>query len=124
MKYLVDTCAWIEWLCDNKLASSIHKYLKNLEQVAVPTIVQFELYKWICREKDESLALSIVGMTEQAAVLPIDTSLALYAADVARDYRLAMADAIIYAATLKFDLELVTSDKHFKGLKHVKYLAK
>ena len=124
MKYVLDTSAWIEWLCDSSHADSIEKYLKNLDQVVVPTIIQFELYKWICREKEENLALNIIGMTKQAVVIPFDTAMALFAADVASAHKLAMADAIIYATTLKTETELITLDAHFKGLSKVKYIAK
>ena len=124
MKFLVDTCAWIEWIVNGKLASKIQPYLKNLDQIAMPTIIQFELYKWACREHDETFALILIGTTEQTQVLALDTSLALFAADTAKQYKLAMADAIIYASSLKNNLLLVTCDKHFKQLPEVKYLSK
>ncbi len=124
MKYVLDTSAWIEWLCDSHHATAIEKYLKNIDQVVVPTIVQFELYKWICREKEENAALNIIGMTKQGIVIPFDTAMALFAADIAFEHKLTMADAIIYATTLKTEAELITLDAHFKGLPKVNYTVK
>jgi len=100
------------------------KYLKEPENLLVPTIIQYELYKWICRERDESLALNVIGITEQGKVVSMDTSLALAAADVAKQYKLAMADAIIYACATLHKVQLVTSDKHFDGLPEVVFKAK
>lgn len=120
-KYIVDTCGWIEWLTDSKLASSFEPYLKNTSHLIVPTLVQYELYKWICREKTSVIALEIIGLTEKATVVSLDTSLALYAADISRQYHLAMADSIIYACAQNQHAELITADKHFKSLPAVKF---
>lgn len=124
MKYLVDTCGWIEWLTNGKLVDSFTPYLTNLKNLLVPTLVQYELYKWICREKNSTTALEIIGITENAAVIPIDTSLALYAADLSREYKLAMADAIIYATACNADATVITSDSHFQDLDSVKFIQK
>lgn len=124
MKKLVDTCGWIEWLTNGKLVRSFEPYLGKLDELIVPSLVQYELYRWICREKDSNTALEVIGMTENGIVVPLDTSLALYAGDLAKEYGLAMADAIIYATSKKTDALLVTSDKHFKSLPHVKFFEK
>ncbi|OGT45319.1 MAG: PIN domain-containing protein [Gammaproteobacteria bacterium RIFCSPHIGHO2_12_FULL_41_20] len=123
-KYLVDTCGWIEWLINGKMVAHFEPYLKNVNQLIVPTLVQYELYKWICREKNQDAALEIIGVTEKATIVPLDTHLALFAADVAKQYQLAMADAIIYATAQKYDIELITSDEHFLKLPQVKFFNK
>lgn len=123
-KYLVDTCGWVEWLTDGKLASLFKPYLKNPGRLIVPTLVQYELYKWISREKDAATALEVIGLTEQSQIEPLDTSLALSAANIAEQYKLAMADAIIYATTLKNKARLITSDQHFMLLPEVEYFKK
>ena len=122
-KYLVDTCGWIEWLINGKLVSHFEPYLKNVSQLIVPTLIQLELYKWICREKNQDTALEIIGVTEKATIVPLDTHLALFAADAAKQYQLAMADAIIYATAQKYDIELITSDEHFEKLPRVKFFS-
>lgn len=123
-KYLVDTCGWIEWLIDGKMVSHFEPYLKNVAQLVVPTLVQYELYKWMCREKNQDAALEIIGVTEKATIVPLDTHLALFAADVAKQKGLAMADAIIYATAQKYDIDLITTDEHFAKLPKVKYFRK
>lgn len=124
MRYLVDTCGWIEWLTDSKLAPSFEPFLKHPQELIVPTLVQYELYKWVCREKSITLALEIIGITENALVVPMDTGLLLYAADISKEHSLAMADAIVYATSKNNNVLLVTSDKHFKNLPDVKYIEK
>ncbi len=58
------------------------------------------------------------------AVIPLDTAIALHAAELARTHKLATADAIIYATALHSRAELVTCDAHFKGLPQVTCYAK
>lgn len=122
--YLVDTCGWIEWITDNQLASQFEGYLEHLEELIVPTLIQFELYQWIERELNEEKALEIVGITEQAQVIPLSTRIALDAAELSKQHKLAMADAIIYATAQSQQANLITADKHFKDLPHVTYLQK
>jgi predicted nucleic acid-binding protein len=120
---LVDTCGWIEWMTDSTLAETYAPHLQS-DGLLVPTLVQHELYKWLCREADSSTALEAVAATQQARVVPLDTSLALLAADIAREHKLATADAIIYATALQFHATLVTSDAHFKQLPRVQFYPK
>lgn len=122
--YVVDTCGWIEWLTEGLLAEQYAPYLTHLDKLVVPTLVQFELYKWCLRERDEAMALEVIGMTESCRVWPLDTRTALTAADLAAQHKLAMADALVYATALSVKGELLTSDSHFAGLPQVRYWAK
>ena len=122
--FLVDTCGWIEWMIDSPLAKNYSRYLNSPDTLIVPTLVQHELYKWMCRETDQPTALSAIAATQTATVIPLDTSLALLAADTAREFKLAMADAIIYATARQHRATLITSDAHFADLPHVKYYPK
>lgn len=57
-------------------------------------------------------------------VIPLDTGIALLAADLHRAHRLATADAIVYATALQQGADLLTCDAHFEGLPEVTFLAK
>src|SRR5690348_1307950 len=107
MKKLVDTCGWIEWLTNDKLASTFEPFLTKTTELIVPTLIQFELYKWVCREKNATLALEIIGITERTHVIPLDTNLALYATDISKEHHLAMADAVVYATARKHNALLI-----------------
>ena len=124
MKVLVDTCGWIEWLTDAPLATRFAPYLRKAAELIVPTIVQYELYRWICRERDEATALEIIGITGQGQVVTLDTPLALLAADIAVTHQLAMADAIVYACAQQTGVRLVSSDSGFSKLPGVIFVAK
>jgi len=52
-------------------------------------------------------------------VMPLDTNIALRAADLHCQFNLATADAIVYATTSEYDAELLTCDAHFAKLSNV-----
>ncbi len=108
---LVDSCGWIEWLADGVLADKFQPYLEDAEALVVPTVVQFELYKWLERNCDEEAAMKAIARTTRSRVVDLDTSTALLAAELSRDHGLSFADAVIYASARQHRIELVTSDK-------------
>lgn len=124
MTHLIDTCGWIEWLTEGIVVEKYEVYLNDLETVYVPTSVQLELYKWVKREFDETKALEVIAVTEQANIIPLDTAIALLAADLSLEHGLTFADSIIYASAQRNHIDLITSDKHFKKLKDVVFINK
>jgi len=122
MEVLVDTCGWIEWLTDGMLANRFEPFLADPQSLIVPTCLQFELYKWVERERNEIFAMEVTALTNQTQVVPLTTGLALEAADLSLAHRLSFADALIYATALHCDVTLVTSDDHFAGLADVTYI--
>ena len=65
------------------------------------------------------MADQVIAFTELCVVVPLDTRLALEAADVAREHGLATDDAVICASARAGGAELVTCDAHFTGLPDV-----
>jgi predicted nucleic acid-binding protein len=118
---LVDTCGWVEWLADGTLADNFQPYLEDAEALVIPTIVQFELYKWLERNCGEEGAMKAIARTTRSRVVDLDTSTALLAAELSREHGLSVADAVIYASARKHKVDLVTSDDHFEGLPGVVY---
>ena len=121
---LVDTCGWIEWFANGVLADSFAPYMKDPADLLVPTTVQYELYKWVKRESDETTALDAIALADDSLIVPLNTEIALMAADLTLLHKLAFADAVIYASARKYQTELVTSDDHFEGLPGVTYIPK
>lgn len=119
MRVVVDTSAWIEWLEDSPLRAALEQVIPDKQRCVVPTIVQLELAKWLTREKGEEQADIMIAYTQKCQVVPLDTRIALRAADIHRQYRLATADAIVYATALEFGAQLLTCDAHFEGLSNV-----
>jgi hypothetical protein len=122
--YVVDTSAWIEWLTDSPHGKLLSSKFPTKDFCIVPTIVQLELSKWLTREIGEERADSVIAYTQKCIVAPLETDTALLAADCHRKYKLATADAIVYATAQHYRAELITFDAHFAKLAGVTYLAK
>lgn len=121
---VVDTSAWIEWLVGSDLGKRLGKALPTRENCLVPTIVQLELSKWLVREAGEEQADQVIAYTQKCDVIPLDTRIALLAAELHREHGLATADAIVYATAREHDAALLTCDAHFKNLPGVVFFPK
>ncbi len=121
---LVDTSAWIEWLIGSPIADRISEHLPGQDTWLVPSMVQLELAKWLTREVGEDKADQAIAFTQVCQVAPLDTEIALAAAEACRTHRLATADAVIFATAQAHGAELLTCDAHFEGLPSVLYIPK
>jgi len=121
---IVDSCGWLEWFTNGNLADSYERYLVDQNNILMPTIVLYEVYKILKREAGEEKALLAAGYMKNSTVILLDEELALAAADVALQERLAMADAIIVAAARKNNSKIITSDTDLKGHSSVTYIPK
>jgi predicted nucleic acid-binding protein len=121
---LVDTSAWIEWLIGSPTGEKLSEQLPDQADWLVPTMVQLELTKWLTREVGEDQADQVIAFTQVCNVVPLDTEIALGAAEACRAHELATADAIIFASARAHDAMLLTCDRHFEGLPGVTLIEK
>lgn len=121
---VVDTSAWIEWMTGSALGKKLGREMPEKANCIVPTIVQLELSKWLVREVGEEQADLVIAYTQKCMVVALDTTIALLAADLHRDHKLATADAIVYATARHHGAELLTCDRHFEGLSGTVFFAK
>ena len=121
---LVDTSAWIEWLIGSPTGDKLVEHLPEQADWLVPTMVQLELAKWLAREVGEDKADQVIAFTQVCQLVPLDTEIALAAADACRTHKLATADAIIFATAQARGATLLTCDAHFEGLSGVDFMPK
>lgn len=122
MKVLLDSSGWIEFFTGGPLAERYAVYLTSRYQLITPTIVLYEVYKKIKRERGEETALLFAGRLSATQVVQLTESIALLAADLSLRHGLAMADAIVYATAKDQEAEVVTSDADLKDLPGVVYV--
>lgn len=121
---LVDTSAWIEWLIGSPTGDKLAAHLPEQSDWLVPSMVQLELAKWLTREAGEDKADQVIAFTQVCQVVPLDTEIAIAAAEACRSHKLATADAIMFATARAKGAELLTCDKHFEGLPGVTLIEK
>ena len=121
---VVDTSAWIEWLIASPTGEAVERHLPEPADWLVPTLVQLELAKWLTREQGEEKADQVIAFTQICHVVPLDTEIALAAAEACRTHGLATADAIVFATVRVRGAALLTCDRHFAGLPDVTLVEK
>jgi len=119
---LVDSSGWIEYFMHGRLADRYAKYIETTEEMILPTIIIYEVYKKLKSQIGEELALEAYAQMLNARVVPLTDDIALKAADISLTSGLAMADAIIYATAMSNNAKLVTSDPHLKNLESVTFI--
>jgi toxin FitB len=119
--FLVDSTGWVEYLADGPKAQAFAAYLEKPESLLLPTIVVYEVYKKLRRQGNDRLAQHFLSTAFgfQERIVAVDIALAELAARISIEAKLAMADAMIYAAAKLHGATLVTSDAHFSGLDFV-----
>lgn len=121
---VVDSSAWLEYFGDGPNASDFAGAIEAPDELSVPTLTLFEVFKKTYQLKDEARALEAIGLMLQGHVVELSTSLALDAARLSLETGLALADSIIFATARSEDAVLWTQDVHFKGLENVEFREK
>ena len=122
MKALMDSSGWIEFFIGGPRAERYSSYLTPSSQIITPTIVLYEVYKKIKRERGEETAILFAGRLNETQVVPLTESIAFLAADLSLRHSLAMADAIVYATAQDQGAKVVTGDADLKDLPGVIYI--
>jgi predicted nucleic acid-binding protein len=121
---VIDTSIWIEIYRGSGLGRRHLPLLSAPDAIVVPTIVQYEIFKWLSRERTAEEATLAITFTGECRVQELTTEIALLAAELAAIHRLHTTDAIIFASAQLQKAALVTCDAHFKDLPGVAYFEK
>jgi predicted nucleic acid-binding protein len=121
---LVDSSAWLAYFSGEKNASFFAEAIEDTELLIVPTVCIYEVFRVVLREKGEDEAFLVVAAMQQGTVVDLSVELALEAAALGIEEKLAFADSIIYAVAKKHGAEVWTQDDHFSGKPNVQFKAK
>jgi predicted nucleic acid-binding protein len=121
---VVDSSGWIEYFTEGANAGFFAPSIRKVDELIVPTICIYEVFKRLLAERDEDSALLSVGLMSHGREVELDRNIAIDAAQISRELKLAMADSIILATARAHKATLWTQDAHFKGMDGVKYIEK
>ncbi len=120
---LVGSCGWLQFFTDGPLSAQYGKELSaKSEEILVPSIVLYEVFKFLLRTSGEETAIRCTAHMTQCQMVELDATLALESAETSIANNLAMADAIVYTTSKKHDAPLITSDADLKGLEGVVFV--
>ncbi len=117
---VVDSSGWLEYFADSGRASLFAPAIEDTENLVVPVISIYEVFKKVLRERGEDDALQVASASQVGRVVDMDRGLALEAAR----YLLPLADSIIYASAMRYDATLWTQDEDFIDLPGVRFFPK
>ena len=121
---IVDSSGWIEYVADEANASFFEPAIIDAENLLVPTICLYEVFKRVLQEFGEERALDTMGIMSLGTIIDLDRQIAIHAAQTSNELKLAMADSIILATARTHNAILWTQDEHFKDIEGVKYIEK
>ena len=121
---IVDSSFWLEYFAGTKAGDIVSDIVENIDELIVPTITLYEVFKKLLLERNEDDALLAVGHMKQGKVINLTEELSLSAAKISILYKLPMADSIIYATNMKYNCILWTQDQHFSSLNSVNFFKK
>jgi predicted nucleic acid-binding protein len=120
----IDSSLWLEYFADTEAGNIVSEIIENLNELIVPTITIYEVFKKLLFETSEYDALFAIAHMRLGEVVELSDELALSAAKISKDHKLPMADSIIYATAELYDAQIYTQDKHFENLDRVHYFSK
>jgi predicted nucleic acid-binding protein len=121
---VVDSSGWLEYFADEPNAGYFAEPIEDPESLLVPSISIYEVFKRVHQQRGEDQALRAVSVMLLGQVVDIDVTIALSAAKVSIEFKLPMADSIIWATAQAYSALLWTQDSDFKDIDGVKYITK
>jgi predicted nucleic acid-binding protein len=121
---IVDSSGWIEYIADDANANFFEPPIVDSESLLIPTICLYEVFKRVLQEFGEERALDAMGIMSLGKIIDLDRQIAIHAAQISNELKLAMADSIILATARAYDATLWSQDEHFKGIEGIKFREK
>ncbi len=121
---IVDSSGWLEYFADGPNADFFVPAIENAEELLVPVISIYEVFKRVLQQRGENDALQAIAAMQQGAVIDLDTTLALSAAQLSDRLKLPMADSIMLATARAHQATLWTQDADFVDIEDVQFIAK
>ena len=119
---VIDSSGWLEYITADTKADLFAPYFKDTSLILVPTVVIYEVRKVLLLRNTKHMADEFISQVLLLDIISIDEDIAMDAALLSIQFQLALAGALIYAASSRRNVKLITSDSHFKGLQGVTLL--
>lgn len=121
---VVDSSGWLEYFAGGDNADFFASAVEATDELVVPTISVYEVFKRVHQQRGESDALQVVALMQQGSVVDLTIHLALEAARTSVALGIPMADSIILATARSTGATLWTQDADFAAIEGVRYAEK
>ncbi len=124
MMNVVDSSGWIEYFTKGPNGPFFRPIIEDRQNLIVPTVTIYEVFKRVVLSMGEEPALYIAGVMSSGQEVDMDRKIAIDAAYISAELKLAMADSIILATAQAYEATLWTEDAHFNNIEGVRYIEK
>ncbi len=121
---LVDSSGWLEYFADGPNAKVFARPLRDPEDLIVPTVCLYEVFKVVLRQRGAAAALQTVALMRQGTIVELNERIAILAAELSLEHKLPMADSVILATARIHAAHIWTQDADFEGLEDVTFVNK
>jgi predicted nucleic acid-binding protein len=120
---VIDSSGWLEYFTDGPNTDFFKSVIKDEEHLIIPTVCLYEVFKITLSRAGKEEALRVAGLMSFGRIVDLNREIALAAAHLSIQQKLAMADSIILAMARAYNATLWTQDEHFKDIPGVKFVA-
>jgi predicted nucleic acid-binding protein len=121
---IVDSSGWLEYYANGKNAGFYEPAITSIEDLVVPTITMYEVFKRVLQQRDETQALLSIAIMQQGNIVDLTNSIAIDAAKISFELKVPMADSIILATARQYEATIWTQDDDFEGIENMRYIKK
>jgi toxin FitB len=121
---VIDSSGWLEYFADGNNAQFFAPVIEDTQNLIVPVICLYEVYKRLLQQVGERQALVNISDMHQGQLAELTAPIALEAAKLSADLKLAMADSLILATAHAYNATLWTQDADFSSVEGVQYIEK
>jgi toxin FitB len=121
---VVDSSAWLEYFADGGNAEFFAAAIEATDDLLVPSITLYEVFKRVALQRSEGEALAAVAQMQRGKVIELSGTLALDSTRTSLELKLPLSDSVILTTARAFDATLWTQDADFEGVSGVMYASK
>ena len=121
---VVDSCGWLEFLAEGQNAAFFAPVLSNEVELLLPRLVVFEVVKRLHAWGNRHALAQTLKVMSRLPLVDLDVPQLAQAAQASQQYKLHMADAIIWQTAQSQTATLYTQDAALADLPGVAYRAK
>ena len=119
---VIDSSAWLEYFANGPNADAFAEPIESPEDLVVPAITVFEVFRRVAQQRGERAALGYAGVLLRSPVVDVTAELAVEAARLGLRLGLPMADSLVLATARAHGATLWTQDADFDGVDGVRYV--
>jgi predicted nucleic acid-binding protein len=121
---LADSSGRLEYFIQGGNAGLFAPAIRDTNSLVVLTVCMYEVFKRMLVQRGEEDALQAIGVMSLGIISDPTQEIAINAAQISSELKIAMGDSMILATARKYHTVLWTQDRDFEGLIGVKYFPK